>query len=80
MNEFFKTFNRPHKETDLKVPRANEILKGHSRYSEIEGVEFIHGTVNSDNRAVLTYKTPEHFSDEQVLLAEEIINSLPSLK
>ena len=80
MNEFIKTLNRPHKETDLKVSAANETLRAHPRYPEIEGVEFVHGTVNPDNVPVLSYKTPEHFTEKQILLAEEIVNSLPSLK
>ena len=80
MNEFINTLNSHDKETDLKVPAANKILKDHPRYLEIEGVEFVHGTINPNNVPVLSYKTPEHFSEEQILLAEKIINSLPSLK
>jgi microcystin degradation protein MlrC len=80
MNGLLKTLHRPHNDTDLKVPNANIILKSHPRYSEIEGVEFVHGSLDPNNRPVLAYKVPEHFSEELVALAEQIVDSLSSLK
>ena len=80
MNNFLNNLNHLHLPTDAKVSKANEILFEHKDYSKIEGTKFISGTLTNDRTPTLNYITPETFTSEQIALAENIIESLPSLK
>lgn len=79
MNEFMKNFQHIHIPTDKKVVNANEILFSHKDYHLIKGTEFVSGTLTDNKIPTLNYRTPEHFTEEQIGLAETIVQSLPSL-
>lgn len=77
MNDFINSLPRHHPATDKKVPSANEVLMAHADYHKIEGTLFVHGTIDPvSGRTSLNYSTPDDFTEDQIQLADKIIQSL----
>lgn len=77
MNNYIRSLHNPHLATDSKVPKANEVLFAHPDYEKIKGTKFVNGTIDPKTKQTyLNYSTPDHFTEEEIVLAEKIVNSL----
>jgi hypothetical protein len=77
MNTFLRSLPQHHQSTNDKIPAANKALKKHPEYRKIEGVIFVHGTINPITKETsLNYATPDNFSEGQLELADKIVQEL----